>query len=77
MHRIALAERGVDGIGVLGHAGGQRVVGHPALPALAQEQRAGERGADRRGRRQTHGAGFRQGQSVSPNKILYSEPLAK
>ena len=35
MHRRPGAQRGIDGIRVLSRAGRQRVVRHPALPALA------------------------------------------
>ena len=41
VHRVALAQGGVDGIRVLGHAGGERVVRHAGPPALPRGRRVG------------------------------------
>ena len=54
MHRIPGAQGRIDGIGILGRAGRQRVVTCPALQPLAQQLRARARGAHRLAKRQHH-----------------------
>ncbi len=54
MHRIPGAQGGIDGIGILGRAGRQRVVTHPALQPLDQQLRARAHRAHRLAKRQHH-----------------------